>query len=187
MIFGSILLLPTLKKKFNCRTTMDLSRWVPKILLLFPCWLLGCLAYHVSKSFRTNIVLSTISRIIQRIFFSKNNDRSMASVSPWQYEGLGNPPLFYSAKFFEDYKIAGSLAIFSLFHEFLVFFRKKSNGILALIIRKLANCSFSLYAIHFPVMAFIAAFWANGTYIPLGYVGGIILVIAICCLFAVFF
>ena len=58
MIFGSIMLLPSLK----CKLIGGLL-WIliagPKILLLFPCWLIGCLAYYGCKFIRINIFLAT--------------------------------------------------------------------------------------------------------------------------------
>jgi peptidoglycan/LPS O-acetylase OafA/YrhL len=64
---------------------------------------------------------------------------------------------------------------------------RKSNGLLVSLIRKCANCSFSLYAIHFPIMAFLGALWASNSLIQLEYLSGIMLVFGICFLFAIVF
>jgi peptidoglycan/LPS O-acetylase OafA/YrhL len=107
--------------------------------------------------------------------------------SPWGYEGLGTPPLFYSAKYLDDYTIAGAVALFLFSMSYWFSLERKSKGLLASIIRKCANCSFSLYAIHFPIMAFLGALWASESVTRLGYLSGIMLVLGICFLFAIVF
>ena len=99
------MLLPTLRFKLIGGLLWALLAG-PKILLLFPCWLLGCLAYHVSKSFRINTSYLYFC-IIQRIFLVTTMIERWHHWSPWGYEGLGTPPLFYSAKYLDDYTIAG--------------------------------------------------------------------------------
>jgi peptidoglycan/LPS O-acetylase OafA/YrhL len=107
--------------------------------------------------------------------------------SPWGYEGLGTPPLFYSAKYWDDYLIAGALALFLFSVNSWFSLERKSNGLLASLIRNCAKCSFSLYAIHFPIMAFLGALWASESVTRLGYLSGIMLVLGICFLFAIVF
>ena len=186
MIFGSIMLLPSLKSKL-----IGGLLWIliagPKILLLFPCWLIGCLAYYGCKSIRINIFLATFFALLSGYFLiTKMSDRWL-HWSPWGYEGLGTPPLFYSAKYLDDYTIAGAVALFLFSMSYWFSLERKSNGLLASLIRKCANCSFSLYAIHFPIMAFLGALWASKSVNRLGYVSGIMLVLGICFLFAIVF
>ena len=186
MIFGSIMLLPSLKSKL-----IGGLLWIlvagPKILLLFPCWLIGCLAYYGCKSIRINIFLATFLVLLSGYFLITTMSDRWLHWSPWGYEGLGTPPLFYSAKYLDDYTIAGAVALFLFSMSYWFSLERKSNGLLASLIRKCANCSFSLYAIHFPIMAFLGALWASGSLIQLGYVSGIMLVLGICFLFAIVF
>ena len=67
MIFGTIALLPTLKSKiiagvFFCTIAG------PKILILFPCWLAGCLSYWWCKKIRLNLVISFTLLLISGFF-----------------------------------------------------------------------------------------------------------------------
>jgi peptidoglycan/LPS O-acetylase OafA/YrhL len=186
MIFGSIILLPTLKSKLILGLVWILIAG-PKILLLFPCWLIGCLTYYGCKSFRLNMALATFFALLSGYFLITTMALRWHNWSPWGYEGLGTPPLFYSAKYLDDYTIAGALALFLFSMNYWFSLEKKSCGFLSSIIRKCANCSFSLYAIHFPIMAFLGALWASGSVTRLGYVSGIIFVLGICFLFAIVF
>ncbi len=186
MIFGSIMLLPTMKRKLTGGLLWILVAG-PKILLLFPCWLIGCLAYYGCKSFRINFFLATLLVLLTGYFLITTMTDRWLHWSPWGYEGLGNPPLFYSAKYWDDYTIAGAVALFLFSMNYWFSLEKNSNGLLTRMIRKWANCSFSLYAIHFPIMAFIGALWASGSLIQLGYLTGIMVVLGICLLFAIVF
>ncbi len=186
LIFGSIMLLPTYKSKLIGGLFWLLVAG-PKILLLFPCWLIGCLAYYGCKSFRINIFLATLFALLSGYFLVTTMVDRWLHWNPWSYDGLGIPPLFYSAKYFDDYTIAGAVALFLFSMNYWFSLEKKSNGLLSLLIRKSANCSFSLYAIHFPIMALLGALWASGSLIDVGYFGGIMLVLVLCYLFAIVF
>jgi peptidoglycan/LPS O-acetylase OafA/YrhL len=186
MIFGSIMILPTIKNKLIIGLLGILVAG-PKILLLFPCWLIGCLTYYGCKSFRINIFLATFLVLLSGYFLISTITERWFNWNPWEYEGLGTPPLFYSAKYLDDYTIAGALALFIFSTSYWFPLERKSNGLLASLIRKCANCSFSLYVIHFPIMAFLGALWASDSLIRLGYFSGIMLVLVLCFLFAIIF
>ena len=134
-----------------------------------------------------HIFLATFFVLLSGYFLITTMSERWLHWSPWGYEGLGTPPLFYSAKYLDDYTIAGALALFLFSMSYWFSLERKSMGLLAQIIRKCASCSFSLYAIHFPIMAFLGALWASGSVSRLGYVSGIILVLGICFLFAFLF
>ena len=186
MIFGSIMLLPTTKSKL-----FGGFLWIlvagPKVLLLFPCWLLGSLAYYGCKSFRLNIFIATLLLILSGYFLITTFTFRWCYWNPWQIQGLGTPPLFYSAKYLDDYTIAATVSLFLFSLSYWFSLEKKPSGILATLVRHCAKSSFSLYAIHLPIMAFFGSLWTSGKLNEVDYFAGIFLVLLLCYLFAIVF
>ena len=84
MIFGSIMLLPSLKSKL-----IGVLLWIliagPKILLLFPRWLIGCLAYYGCKSSRINIFLATFFGCFENCLPALVSLRFFAEVAAYSF------------------------------------------------------------------------------------------------------
>lgn len=186
LIFGAIALLPSIKSKLLLGLAFCLVAG-PKVLILFPCWLVGCLSYWGCKKLRPNALLTIVLLSSSLYFLISTLAPRWAAWSPTNFSGLGVPPLFYSAKYLDDYAIAVALGILllSLSHWFSL--EMKPIGRLSTLVRTCSKCSFSLYAIHFPLMAFLGALWANGTLSNISHLQATLLVLLCCCVFALFF
>ena len=152
MIFGTVALLPTLKSKVLTGLTFSVIAG-PKILILFPCWLMGCLSYWGCKKFRLNSVASLVLLLICGFSLYSILSPRWSSWSPSDFPGLGIAPLFYSAKFLDDYTIAFLIGVFLFSASRWFTLDSKPSGWISSFIRNCSKCSFSLYAIHFPLMA----------------------------------
>jgi peptidoglycan/LPS O-acetylase OafA/YrhL len=158
----------------------------PKILLLFPCWLVGCLAYYACKfkSRWLNFYLSLALMVPSGLYLFVTLKERWSNWSPWDIPGLGLPPLFYSAKFYDDYLIAVALAAFLVGFSHWLTMEKRIKGPLASTIKHLAGSSFSLYAMHFPIMAFLGSMTASSLLEDVNIIGGIFF---LCYLFSLIF
>ena len=186
MIFGSIMLLPRLEQKLLGGLAWGLLAG-PKVLLLFPCWLIGWFGYRVCKSWRLPIYIALPMVLSSSIFLICRMLERWSNWDPWSYPGLGVPPLFYSAKFIDDYITAAAVGLWLVSIHRWFGLEKKTSGWGANIIKKMANCSFSLYAIHFPAMAFLGALWTTGKLTDLNIFAGIIVILLFSYLFALVF
>jgi peptidoglycan/LPS O-acetylase OafA/YrhL len=183
LIFGLVMLLPTLKKKILAGAIASLFAG-PKILILFPCWLVGVCAYKACKCWRTNIIISLLLIIPSAGFLIHRMTERWSHWHPWDIPGLGVSPLFYSAKFLDDYLTAMALGllIFGCSRWFKLSDDRKT--FFGSLLKHLAGCSFSLYVIHFPLMAFISALSASGNLPYLSLSTGILLVLLLCYAFS---
>ena len=186
IIFGSIALLPTLKSKLLGGLACCLVAG-PKILILSPCWLLGCISYWGCKKLKFNSLLSLGLLTVSGFFLFSTLAPRWASWSPSTYPGLGVPPLFYSAKYLDDYVIALALAVLLISLSRWFSLDTKPSGLFSGLVRNCSKCSFSLYAIHFPLMAFFSAAWASGFLKGLTHLQGTLCVFLMCCIFALLF
>jgi peptidoglycan/LPS O-acetylase OafA/YrhL len=186
MIFGSVALLPSLKRKLLAAIALCLIAG-PKILLLLPCWLIGCLSYWGCKKIRLGILPSILLLVPSAYFLLNLLLERWSSWSPSHFSGLGSYPLFYSAKYYDDYTIAlaTGIVLWSLSKWFKL--ETKLSGFLASFVTNCSRCSFSIYAIHFPMMAFYGALWASGFLISLSHKQGILIVLVSCVIFALIF
>ena len=186
MIFGAIALLPSLKSKLLVAFAFCLVAG-PKVLILFPCWLVGCLSYWGCKKLRPNALISLALLISSLYFLTSTLASRWVSWTPTDFPGLGVSPLFYSAKYLDDYAIAFALGLLLLSLSRWFSLEMKTIGPLSTLIRTFSKCSFSLYAIHFPLMAFLSALWASGTLKNTSHLQATLLVFLCCCLFALLF
>jgi peptidoglycan/LPS O-acetylase OafA/YrhL len=159
----------------------------PKVLILLPCWLVGCGTHWVCKNFRIKSLLSVPLLSISGFFLISNFIERWTSWTPVSHPGLGSPPLFYSAKYYDDYLIAISIGIVLISLSCWFPLSKKPGGLFSGLIRKCSRCSFSLYAVHFPMMAFLSALWAGGLLKNTSHFQGTLMVFGSCCLFALLF
>ena len=106
------------------------------------------------------------------------------SWTPTDFSVLGVAPLFYSAKYLDDYTIALSLGLLLLSLSRWFSLEMRPIGRIASLVRTFSKCSFSLYAIHFPLMAFISALWAGGLLKNTSHLHATLLVFLCCCVFA---
>lgn len=183
LIFGLVMFLPTLKKKILAGAIGSLFAG-PKILILFPCWLVGVFAYKACKYWRTNTIISLLLIIPSAGFLIHRMTERWSHWHPWDIQGLGLPPLFYSAKYFDDYSTAMALGllIFGCSRWFKLSDDRKT--FFGSFFKHLAGCSFSLYVIHFPLMAFISALSASGNLPYLSLSTAILLVLLLCYAFS---
>jgi len=186
LIFGAIALLPSLKSKLLVGLAFCLVAG-PKVLILFPCWLLGCLSYWGCKKLRPNTLVSLVLLASSLYFLISTLAPRWASWTPTDFPGLGVPPLFYSAKYLDDFAIALALGLLLLSLSRWFTLEMKPIGRIATLVRTCSKCSFSLYAIHFPVMAFLTAAWAGGLLKNISHLNATLLVFLCCCVFALLF
>lgn len=186
LIFGAIALMPTLKSKLLVGLSFCLLAG-PKILILFPCWLMGCLSYWVCKKFRINSVVSLVLLIISVFLLYSLLAPRWANWTPNDFPGLGIAPLFYSAKFLDDYALAVLIGVFLISASRWFTLDAKPSGRISSFVRTCSKCSFSLYAIHFPLMAFGGALFASGAIKGSSHLDATLIVLASCCIFALLF
>jgi peptidoglycan/LPS O-acetylase OafA/YrhL len=186
LIFGSVALLPTLKSKLFVGITFCLIAG-PKVLLLFPCWVVGCASYWACKKIPLGFLLSLLLSGLSFAFLLNIMFFRWTNWVPDQFPGLGNHPFFYSAKYYDDYKIALSVGILLWGLSKWFSLEKKSTGIFSSFIKNCSKCTFSLYAIHFPLMGFLSALWASGYLSGYSHTQGILIVLATSVGFALLF
>jgi peptidoglycan/LPS O-acetylase OafA/YrhL len=129
----------------------------PKIMLLFPAWVVGAMAFHAGKalsfSWRTSLVLfvgSGIAMILSVVFAIKLGLTNGEA---------GHAPLYYSANWLGDNIFAVIVAAHFLSCSL---FSKHLTGNLepyaaVRFIRWLASHTFSLYVYHMPLLYFVRA------------------------------
>ena len=186
LIFGSFILIKNIKCKLFFIFLFCLIAG-PKILVLFPCWLMGCASYYCCKLSRPNIYFSvSVSLITSSILIYFLLER-WVSWNPFSYDALGSPPLFYSAKYFEDFLTAFLISsmLYGLSRWFTL--KQRAKGIFQIIIKEYAGTTFSLYAFHFPVIAFLASIASSKSVSGLGFYEALIMCLVICFLFALVF
>jgi peptidoglycan/LPS O-acetylase OafA/YrhL len=126
-----------------------------KILVLFPIWLLGVIAYRLTDRF-------TISPTTARIIFTATlmcililtfvSDFSLLSTK-FIY---GEPPLYFSSNFIYDW-VYGLLVAVNILSINYVSFIFKMPEYINRVIKYLSSITFSLYLYHFPILVFIAS------------------------------
>ena len=67
LIFGAIALLPSMRSKLLVGLVFCLVAG-PKVLILFPCWMVGCLSYWGCKKLRPNTLVS-FSLLVLSLYF----------------------------------------------------------------------------------------------------------------------
>jgi len=133
----------------------------PKILLLFPLWLLGVMVYHVNKSQKISRTLGWflfIVSIIAMVMYVGLGAK--ASLDSFTETILGHKlydQLLWSKFFISSYLIALIIAanfigFNSITDVFEGFFRRLEK-----LIRYLASFTFTIYLMHFPLMLFFVA------------------------------
>ena len=131
----------------------------PKILLLLPAWVVGALAFRLTKdiqmSFKTSFILfvaTGIGMITALVFecpLGPNNDKT------------GTAPLYHSSNFFEDNVFAIVVAAHFCCCALLSkhFNKNLEKYRLVKSVRWMASHTFSLYVYHQPILLFIRAVW----------------------------
>lgn len=186
MIFGTIVLLPTLKSKIIAGFTFCVIAG-PKILILFPCWLMGCLSYWGCKKIRLNSLVSLVLITVCIFLLYSILGPRWSNWTPNNFQGLGVAPLFYSAKFLDDYVLAVLVGVFLIAASHWFTLDTKSSGLISSFVSICSKCSFSLYVLHFPLMALVGALFASGNLVDFSHPQGILLVLVNCIIFALLF
>ena len=186
LIFGAVALLPTIKTKIIGAITCILIAG-PKVLLLMPCWVLGCASYYCCKKYTLRKTSSVLLLFLSGYYLMDLMVTRWSEWSPQLHEGLGSYPLFYSAKFLDDYILALAISCILISINPWFSINNKPSSFFAKVVQKGAGCTFSLYAIHFPIMAFLAALSGSGSLRFLKYESALLLVFLLCFVFALFF
>lgn len=124
----------------------------PKILLLLPVWLMGVGSYLL-------VSRRQFPRMLSRWFFVISVVGFVALLYlRWRLpkSGYGNPPLFFSGPYLSDYVI-GLLVAVAIVSFSQISRRWGVPGWLEKPVRISADCSFSLYLFHYPLLCFGAA------------------------------
>jgi peptidoglycan/LPS O-acetylase OafA/YrhL len=158
VIFGCFYYFRGLKRVLSLALLM-LVVW-PKVLLLFPCWILGVLIYRLHKvrleksPAHTGIVVLAFSGFW--VIASQDDMIHWLSMLPLQY-GLYPSSSGFSSYFLSDYLLAATfgLLLFSLkyaagLHPLA---GKKTGSVVSLF----SGFSFSMYSYHVPVILFLAS------------------------------
>ena len=186
LIFGAIALLPTFKSKVFAGLAFCLIAG-PKVLILFPCWLVGCFSYWGCKKLRPNTLISLALLAFSAYFLISTLGSRWVAWSANSFPGLGTTPLFYSAKYLDDYTIALAFGLLLLSLSRWFTLENKPIGWSSVLIRNCSNCSFSIYVIHFPLLAFINAAWMGGVIRNISHLEATLIVFLCCSVFALLF
>jgi peptidoglycan/LPS O-acetylase OafA/YrhL len=122
----------------------------PKILLLFPIWLLGV---GLWKVFQWRASLRAWAWPV--LVLSVTTIMSWIAVHPRWPAAVGHEPWFFSAAWASDFVFGLAIAGLILGVDLIWGVRKPAPAIDATV-RAAANVSFTLYLLHFPLMAFTA-------------------------------
>jgi peptidoglycan/LPS O-acetylase OafA/YrhL len=125
-----------------------------KILLLFPVWIFGVLAYNYSNRLVISVkaaILLFVSTFIIIFVLSFVWDFSLFT----NKFIFGHPPLFFSSQFFFDW-IYGTLIALNLFSLTFISSKISIPPLFNNSIKYLSSITFSLYLFHFPMLVFIA-------------------------------
>jgi len=178
-MFGSLHLLNKMRYKiFACLACALLAG--PKVLLLLPCWLVGVLAYHSARRFPPNRFLSILLLVGSVGFLLFRLLERWEVWHPWSHPGLGVPPLFYSAKYMDDYQTALACALMVFAASTWLSWTRTNAGTVCNLIRHLANSTFSLYLFHFPILIFLSTTWSSYADHPLAKPFAIITALLLC-------
>lgn len=143
----------------------------PKILLLFPLWLEGCLVYKIIKkdyniSHSIGWAMFVGSLIIYLIYryYLINDYLYMLSINILG-NSLGHNYLSWSRFFVSDYIVGFLVSInfigFSIIQKYFTrIFQKTGKSI-----RFLASITFSIYLMHFPLLTFLSEVYYNSAFI----------------------
>ena len=178
LIFGVITLVQSTRKKYFLLISSLLIAG-PKVLLLFPCWLFGTMSYYLCRKFPIKITSAILLVVPCGIFLMHRMSERWYDWQPWDIPGLGMWPLFYSAKFLDDYATAIAFSLF-LYGSSYWFSLNRLTGPFDFLIKHIAGFSFSLYAIHFPLLCFIGALGSMGLLSILN-LGTAIILTLLCC------
>ena len=178
-MFGSLHLLNKMRYKiFACLACALLAG--PKVLLLLPCWLVGVLAYHSARRFPPNRFLSILLLVGSVGFLLFRLLERWEVWHPWSHPGLGVPPLFYSAKYMDDYQTALACALMIFAASTWLSWTRTNAETVGNLIRHLANSTFSLYLFHFPILIFLSTTWSSYADHPLAKPFAIITALLLC-------
>lgn len=134
----------------------------PKILMLFPIWLLGVVVYRRSRmALPPEWVgwLLTLGTMVAYLVFHLTNcpDRLLALTREWFGQSFVNDQLKWSGPFLSDYAIGTLVALH--FHGVTAVAPRLSRVFVKLQrpIRYLAGYTFAVYLFHYPLLQFFAA------------------------------
>ncbi|MHB8208747.1 acyltransferase family protein [Mucilaginibacter sp.] len=126
-----------------------------KILLLFPVWLFGVMAYRITKhltiSNKKAQLLFGITFIIVLLLTFRFDFSFFSDI--YKY---GEPPLFFSSNFIFDW-LYGLLVAINIFSAGYIVLSIKMPLIIEKTIKYFSSITFSLYLYHLPILVFIGA------------------------------
>lgn len=142
------------KKRYICLIIICLLIGI-KILILFPVWVFGVIAYRMSAKFRLGpkialtVFAISLALIIVLTFIWDFSFFSKTFV-------FGRPPLFFSSRFVFDW-IYGLIVAINVFSVNFLRSAVKIPGFIVKAVKSLSAMTFSLYLYHLPLLIFIAA------------------------------
>jgi peptidoglycan/LPS O-acetylase OafA/YrhL len=123
----------------------------PKIFIMMPIWLLGCLAY---RSPRPNLS-KNILWVLFAVFISLSVV-VMCYITPFPFDIREGHPLSFSSQFITDWLagicVAGAVWVIPPFEG------KATSTSMILYLRKTADITFPLYILHYPLLILYDAF-----------------------------
>jgi len=126
-----------------------------KILLLFPAWIFGVIAYNYANKVvlkKSTAIIIFLSSAICVVLMTVLLDFSVLNNT----FKLGHPPLFYSSEFIFDW-IYGLLIAVNLFSVSFISFKVTMPSVFKSAIKYLSSVTFTLYLFHYPLLVFIGA------------------------------
>lgn len=154
MLFGALIYIKSFKyKAISIITILLLTGY--KIWILFPCWLIGVTTYLIMKKNIINRNLGMFLFFITALLLIALLSNMITIPFPIMFE-KGQAPLFYSANFLHDYTLAVILAVsligFNAWNPHAL-----TKNTITRKIKPIANCTFSVYLMHFPLLVFAGA------------------------------
>lgn len=144
----------------------------PKILLMFPIWLVGVVAYNSSRPLlKTSTSWLLVAAFLILAFLT------VVYVPSYPFK-IGSPPLFYSYQFITDWLISVfvGLAFWILPTNNLKPVHKQKE----MIFRKVADLTFPLYVMHYPLLILYRSIFGLKLYNSVQYISVVLFAIAIC-------
>lgn len=144
VIFGAFFFFKNTFKKYALLLLAVLIAG-PSILSMMPVWLCGCFAYKLSQA-----------KPVKNASWVVFTGGLLAAIALQQYLPalpfqLGRPPLFYANQFIKDF-IVGIFLSISLYAAAGLNSTKQKSPAYAVKFRVVADLTFSLYLLHFPLL-----------------------------------
>ncbi|MEZ9356184.1 acyltransferase family protein [Vibrio breoganii] len=164
IVFASWFYFSSYKRWFYLIVSMLIAG--PKIMILMPVWVMGVITYYVSTRKSFSFYLSIILCLLPIFLYWYIRDSGVQKIiyiettkvlgKEFLYEKLN-----FSRWFISDY-IVGLLVSMHIMGFVMLSKNIKFNNFAAQLITYLANMTFALYLLHYPLLQFFGSFINNG-------------------------